>query len=721
MLRRASPSPTAENMSKHSFALVAVVLAALAPAGVSGQQCPGGNLLRNARVVQAIGDGSTAYVHDGRAFPEGTAWDVPETMRRAGAGAMVVFDLGAPTRIRSALLQGDSNDIFALSTSLDGTQFEGVWAAPAIEEPPFGLRFRVAAPFDVVTRFVRIDVLSGDGLSSVSEVQAFCAASPPVPAPFSIVTAYRADPSALLYRSAITTKAVVCLAAIAALALLTRLRNRRVEIAAFVAFTLWSCFAFTDLGYFHGHGHVVHPTDSFHYFTGPKYFEELGYFDMYDCLAKAERENGHTEALRGYYIRNLRSNELRPLSLDGSTDRCPTSFTPARWRSFRRDLEASRPLFPASVPTQRMLADHGYNGTPITTAFHRMFVHGLSLTPTHMLGMTLLDSLSNLLAVLLIGYALGPVAGILAGLVISSGEPWGYQWVGGSIGRANFVVWLAMGMALAARGKEALSAAALTMAALFRLFPAVFVGAVGLRAIVKALRGRRLEKNERNIVLAALGTLVVGVLVAGFSVGFDAFGDWYLVMKRHAQNPPGNHLGLPLILNYQPGVDSGSLIDGRLSNPLEVWEMRLHEIRTERLSLHILGVVFAFGVLLTAIRRGATQLESIGFGGILLFSLLAITNYDGVWLIALVPLVYRSLPRIAALLAFLASTQFLALVYGALEPRCLAESVLMYALLVYVSLDALREISARPISDVSSMEAPENSPTLVPSAEPASM
>jgi hypothetical protein len=412
-------------------------------------------------------------------------------------------------------------------------------------------------------------------------------------------------------------------------------------------------------------------------------------------LARAERENGHTDAIQGFYIRNLRTNQLRPLSPDGADETCPDTFTPERWEAFKSDLELYRPFFPPDIPSQRMLADHGYNGTPITTTFHRLFVSSLSATVNHVRAMTMLDMFSNLMAVLLIGLFVSPTAGILAALIISSGEPWGYQWVGGSIGRANFVLWLGIGIALAARRKEALSAAALTVAALFRLFPAVLVGAVGLRAIFHAVSKRRLERPERDVILAAFGTLFAGVLVAGLAVGWEAFADWYLVIKRHAMNPPGNHLGLPLLLHYQPGVDSGTLFDVRLSNPLELWELRLEELRFERLSLHVLGVLFAFGVLITAIRRGASQLEIIGFAGLLLYSLLAITNYDAVWLIALVPLIHGSMRRTAALLAFLASTQFLALIYGTLEPRCLAQSLLLYILILYVSLDALRDLGRR--------------------------
>src|SRR5690606_25686761 len=133
---------------------------------------------------------------------------------------------------------------------------------------------------------------------------------------------------------------------------------------------------------------------------------------------------------------------------------------------------------------------------------------------------------SNLGAILLVAWGLGPIAGILAGFVIAFGEPWGYQWVGGSLGRANFVLWLGAGIGLAGRGRHFASTSALTISALFRLFPAVFVGAVGLRALVRAVRARALDREGRKVIVAAFGTLAVGVLLAVVAVGFGAFPEW---------------------------------------------------------------------------------------------------------------------------------------------------------------------------------------------------
>ncbi len=676
-----------------------VLLAALcvaSPSAARAQACPGGNLLAGAKVVSSVSPGGAATLIDGRLVPEGSFWNSPGAVRRQGPGAFAVFDLGRPTRIRSALLQGDSNDAYAVSVSSDGQQFQGVWVAPKVETAPFGLRLRVAAPFDAVGRYVRVDVVEGDGFASLTELQAFCGEKPPTPPLYQVVTAYRTDQSGSNYRMALATKAAICFAAIAAFFLFFRRPNRRRDWVVFAISTALAVHAFTDLAHVHGHGRVVHPSDAFHYYLGPKYFPELGYFDLYICVAQAEREGGRRAELARFYVRDLRTNRIRLSERWPETGpRCGGRFSEARWKAFRADLDGFRPFFSPGLPLQRLLADHGYNGTPITTAFHRLFVRDLPATHRSVLGMTLLDATSYLIAIGFIAWGLGPIAGILAGFVMAYGEPWGFQWVGGSIGRANFVLWLGVGLGLAGRNRFGASTAALTLSALFRLYPALFVGVAGLRAIFASVQARRLGKPERNVIVAAFATLVVGVALAALAVGVDAFFDWARVMHRHAANPPGNHLGLPIVLHFQPGVNSGALIDARLTNPLEVWETKMDELVFERRWLYVLGVVFAAGVFIEALRRGASHLQAIGFGGLLLFSVVAITNYDGFWVLTLLPLVYQNPRRIAALIGFLGVTQIVALMIINMEMRCFVQSILMYMMFVYVSLDALKDLGKK--------------------------
>src|SRR3954453_175274 len=81
-----------------------------APARGQNPQCPAGDLLAGARPVaarHALGD--VARITDGRAAPEGAAWDSPPAVA-LGPDAAMTWDLGAPREVRALLLEGDAND-----------------------------------------------------------------------------------------------------------------------------------------------------------------------------------------------------------------------------------------------------------------------------------------------------------------------------------------------------------------------------------------------------------------------------------------------------------------------------------------------------------------------------------------------------------------------------------------------------------------------------------
>ena len=67
--------------------------------------------------------GDAARATDGRIAPEGAAWDVPPAVVLDGAEATLTWDLGGKREVRGLLLQGDANDRFPLSGSLDGRDF----------------------------------------------------------------------------------------------------------------------------------------------------------------------------------------------------------------------------------------------------------------------------------------------------------------------------------------------------------------------------------------------------------------------------------------------------------------------------------------------------------------------------------------------------------------------------------------------------------------------
>jgi hypothetical protein len=659
------------------------------PARLAAQTCGKENLLLDAKIGAVGQQGSLALLSDDVAFREGTRWDAPGTVQFRTAARAVKWDLGSEQTLGSVILQGDHNESFAIMGSTDGEHF-ALLARIDADLKASGLSLRRAENIDARVRFLQIQPEGGDGLTSISEVQAYCTPRVPPSRGPRIVADTQRNPVAFAYQRALSTKAAICLLLIPVVLLMLRRPARRRDWALFAVFTVLCGFAWTNFGLLHA-GKRVHPTDAFHYFMGPKYLDELGHFELYNCLAQIERERGRGAAVDRLKVRDLRTNAVR----DGADSRrqglaCKARFSEARWKEFVADVDHFRPHFTRDVPLVRMWMDHGYNGTPFTSMWLGLFSRSMSADHDNILWLTWMDVVSNLGAVGAMAWGLGPVGGVLTAAVIGCGEPWDFQWVGGGIGRSSWVFMLCLGIAFAARGRLRPSGVALGLSTLFRLFPAVFAGALGLWSLLRMARARAFGGPGRDFAIAVVATVLLGAAVAVAYVGTEPAGEWLQVMQRHADKPASNHMGLSSVIDFHPGLTSEAMYDARLTNPLELWYHHKAEIRQQRMPLRVAGIVLALGVLLWGLWRGAGPAEAVSLAGPLLFSLTAMTNYDAIWVVALIPLAVTSARRSAYLLGTLAAFALLAQTVDAIELRSQINSLLMVFMLVAIVGNYLR-------------------------------
>jgi ABC-type proline/glycine betaine transport system permease subunit len=115
-------------------------------------------------------------ISDGTLAPIGETWSSDLAAILPSAQAFITIDLGEPRAIGAALLQGDHNDHYFLSGSLDGHEFTLLWDAPAIRAS--GLRVRQTAALTGHARYLRLAAGDGDGAYSVTELQVFGRAPP---------------------------------------------------------------------------------------------------------------------------------------------------------------------------------------------------------------------------------------------------------------------------------------------------------------------------------------------------------------------------------------------------------------------------------------------------------------------------------------------------------------------------------------------------------------
>jgi hypothetical protein len=611
--------------------------------------CPAGNLLEDRAVTSSRGVERPALLTDGVLTVDGDDAKSPVGAAMSGLRPYAEWDLGEPTTLVAAAVQADNNDVYRLTTSLDGHAYEPAWVVGAVADA--GLRERLTRELHVVARFVRFEAVSGDSVKAATEVRVYCAMPAQWPPSRLVRDQEPEDPANVRGWQFQSLKLVIGLLAFPLLfALVPRLGARTRRRLYAVLFVL-SALSWIQFGRFNG-GDPLHSWDMFHYFMGTKYFPEVGYTELYKCGAKAERENGHGAEVDSLPIRDVEDNQVYPSDWSlTDAGRCRARFSPERWTAFKADLNAFRPLFTGREIAEAF-ADHGFNATPIYVSWVRLFTRDATVTRAHLVWLAQLDSVALVAAVAALTWGFGPVAGIVAALTLGLGGMWSYHWVGGCLARHTWLFCAALGTALLAKERYFWGAVALSLSGLLRLFPFVFVGAVGLWVIIGAVRERRLSLPGRNFLAGTALTCVLFVSAAGAAVGFGAYPRFAHVFERHSHSAMTNQFGLTTVLSYTAGESSVEMHDPKLTNGFERWEHHYMRHRVERRPLWALGVVVSLGVIVLSVIRGASAADCVALSGLLLFSALPMTSYDYTWLALLVAL-GRVRPRVLpSLLAF---------------------------------------------------------------------
>lgn len=137
-------------------------------------------------------------------------------------------------------------------------------------------------------------------------------------------------------------------------------RSRRLEI--WVVLVLVAIPLYYNFFYFHGLQIFVHRHDLGHYYLGAKYYDELGYQDLYTAMIRAE-----AETTGGHFLspvaRDLGTNKVVDIRhLLEKSGPVKARFTAERWQEFQADTAHLRKRL---GPEYRFfVGDHGFNPPP---------------------------------------------------------------------------------------------------------------------------------------------------------------------------------------------------------------------------------------------------------------------------------------------------------------------------------------------------------------------
>lgn len=469
-------------------------------------------------------------------------------------------------------------------------------------------------------------------------------------------------------------KAVLCMAAIGTLAVrVTLLRRGETAVrgssrATFLALACAGAAAYFNFGMFHWDKYpdTIHYYDFYHYYIGAKYFPELGYTGLYAATVAVDgRGKDYFEKAGVRRVRQLSTNERISLrEALSEAEALKARFSPERWAAFAEDIGFFQDRMP-NRHWKNMLSDLGFNGTPAWLLGGRLLsLLGDCRSLPRMALLAWIDVLLMILAFACLYRAFGLETFCLAILFFGVNYFGRYQHIGGSFLRYDWLAFLLIGVSLLKLDRPCLGGALLAYAALLRIFPALFLAGVGIRAIYSAIREKRLRSRDARILVgAALGGGAVILLTLMPPVGVEAWNGFFadilphhdrLTVKRVALIYPfiyGGELG-EADADEMVGGDSQAGFYGRREARLARWAPAIWTLR--------IWFVLAFA-------RSCVRLESwqaTCLSGCLVYALLNPVRYYYAFLVILTPLLMKLLPSRASAVSLSALFALMILEYA---------------------------------------------------------
>ncbi|HEX4337313.1 MAG TPA: hypothetical protein VH062_15460 [Polyangiaceae bacterium] len=315
--------------------------------------------------------------------------------------------------------------------------------------------------------------------------------------------------------------------------------------ALLVVAVVFSFGVYHNLGNFRGGG-FVHVADMFNYYLNTKYFNEVGYFDLYDAVLVADTEQGNQLAGLPFYT-DLRTyqNVNRERALQGA-DRIRSRFSSERWRAFKEDVA----FFKTATGMPRstgglmfLLMDHGYNGSPVTTLVLGTIANIVPLTKLQLLAyfdVFLMLAMSGLVFHTF-GLEMGAVFSVYFCVnVLNAADS-----ISGCFLRYDWLFYIVVAVCLLERKRYASSAFFLTLSAMLRVFPAALLYGMVVIIFKRAKRTGAVDKKSQRFILAAGVTGAALFLLPAVYTGtvLQPWSDFSKKIELHDRGVYVNHLG----------------------------------------------------------------------------------------------------------------------------------------------------------------------------------
>lgn len=391
---------------------------------------------------------------------------------------------------------------------------------------------------------------------------------------------------------------------------------------------------------------AVDSYDLLHYYLAAKYFDELGYHDLYPALILIDHEHGpYNKRLRRYHAQDKEHGYRAHMPLSHALERGRELrdhvFSPQRWAQLERDFLVLQRERYDRMPRDlwiTMMNDRGFNGTPVWLLAGEPLSHLFSVNAIKWL--CGLDTLLLVIALIAVGRTYGTTTALWAASFLFLSYSLRWPVIGWAFLRYDWVAGLLLAMVLLRRGHPFWAGVVTAHAAMVRLFPAAWMfgpAAQGFAGLLRRGATWRERVNRRLVMLAAgfvLGAAVLqGAALARY--GREA-------VETHIVNI-AHHIKPEELSSRRLGFALATVFNGKVG-PKYLPVSKKIAIK-ENARGRLVFALILLGVLGFGLRRQPVD-EAFGFGLIPFFMLATASYYYYVARISLIVLHAADLTRL---------------------------------------------------------------------------
>ncbi len=361
---------------------------------------------------------------------------------------------------------------------------------------------------------------------------------------------------------------------------------------------------------------LVKTWDVRHTWLGARYHDEIGYFRIYQCMLHfdAQGPQRYTALEEASDLRQPR-HRVSPAELVRDND-CDQRFTPGRRQAFQADVSFFHEL-PRRPHEPSWFTDNGYNQTPFFTAVTAPVFDIVPLSYGLLLGYAIFDIALEILAIVVVYFAFGPRACALAAIYFFTSFSNQFAAMGGAILRFAYIALLMIAVSAFHTRRYRSAGAALALASLFQVFPAVYAAGLLVWSGVRALRGGAIPNGFKPGAIGFATTLALGIGGSLLVVSVDTWIEFFEKMTVHNFQLSQYRIGLKALFVLDWPIGPGGWMD---------YGAKLEAMRRTAPLWAVTGVALTASSLFLVHRLAALEF-SLFFGTVVLYVLTPVHYY----------------------------------------------------------------------------------------------